>query len=441
MTAPAYDFDQAFQTKILAMALRDEPFMARVEGLIEPQYFEQGAYGYLMDFANQHYQKYRQSPSFAVLTNELRERKSKRLIKDEMLDDIKVALKDIYGEADLSNREYTVQQVEVFAQRRAVEEAIMETATRLDAGESVDDLRSILMRSLEVGAVDGLGGFDLLENLDVRTQERIDEDSGKIEKRGITTGIKQLDAELYQNGWGRGEMGLLMGGPKAGKSIGLMNFGINACRAGHNVLFVSLEVSKKIQADRMDSFMSGIDFRLVRKEPVRVKKAVKEVLAAPTSGLFKLHEYPNGSFSVSDLRRLIRKYESQSVKFDFVVVDYADIMAPETKGLEERFQMKEIYGGLRALAQEEDLALLTATQTNREGSKAKTIKKEHVAEDYNKIRLADVVLSISRPDEADKERLHLYFAAHRNGEEGFYLECVSEYRRMRFIHVVSGRGS
>lgn len=438
MTA-AYEFDADFQTKILAMSLRDEAFMARVEGLIEPAYFEEAAHGYLMDFANDHYSKYRQPPSVSVLMNELRDRKGKKLIKDELMDDLRVVLKDVYGDVDLSNRDYTVEQVERFAQRRAVEEAIMETAERLDKGESVDVLRPILTQSLEVGAVDGLGGFDLLDNLEDRTKERIDEDSGTKEKNGITTGVEKLDAELYHGGWGKGELSLLMGGPKAGKSIALMNFGINAMKAGANVLFVSNEVSKKIQADRMDSYMSGVEFKSIKNQAVKVKKLARDVLTK--GGLFKLHEFPTGQCRPSDLRRLIRRYESQSVKFDLIVVDYADIMAPETRTGEKRLDSEQIYMDLRALAQEESIAVLTATQTNRDGIKSKVVRMEHVAEDINKIRLADIVLSINRPDDKAKELLHLYFAAHRNGEEGFYLECHSGYSKMRFIQTVTGRAS
>lgn len=435
----AYEFDAEFQTKIIAMSLRDEAFAARVEGLIQPEYFEQAAHGYLSDLSNEHYRKYRQPPSLPVIANELRDRRDKKLIKPELLDDVKLALKEIYGAVDLSNRDYMVEQVEKFAQHRAVEEAILETATRLDKGASMDDLRSVLMQALEVGAVDGLGGFDLLENLEDRTEERINIASGAIPKQGITTGVKELDAELYHDGWGRGELSLLMGGPKAGKSIALMNFAINARDAGYNVLFVSNEVSKKIQADRMDSYMSGVPFRNVQTEPVKIKKRVKERLSK--GGVFKLHEFPTGTCRVSDVRRLLRKYEAQSVKFDFIVVDYADIMAPETSGLEERAQSKEIYVGLRGLAQEEHVGLLTATQTNRDGSKAKTAKKEHVAEDFNRIRIADICLSINRPDDSAKEKMHLYFAAHRNGEENFYLEAVSDYRTMVFIKTVTGRGA
>jgi replicative DNA helicase len=41
------------------------------------------------------------------------------------------------------------------------------------------------------------------------------------------------------------------------------------------------------------------------------------------------------------------------------------------------------------------VALLSATQTNREGAKVETIEAIHVAEDYNKIRIADLVISIN----------------------------------------------
>jgi replicative DNA helicase len=230
-----------------------------------------------------------------------------------------------------------------------------------------------------------------------------------------------------------------MGGPKAGKSIGLMNFAVNGVLAGKNVLFVTLEVSKAIQADRMDSFISGVRMKDLAANAVAVKSAVK-AKTPKAGGSLKVHEFPNASFRVSDLRRLVRRYEAQGVKFDLVVVDYADIMRPEDDKLRGEIEgYKQIYMGLRGLAQEEGFAVLSATQTNRGGAKAQTAGKTDVAEDFNKIRLADIVLSINRDDtDKDAGRMRLHFAAHRNGEEGHSLMCNTDLSKMRLIEDITG---
>ena len=92
-----------------------------------------------------------------------------------------------------------------------------------------------------------------------------------------------------------------------------------------------------------------------------------------------------------------------------------------------------------ALAFEFDCAVLTATQTNREGYKAQTAKAEHVAEDFNKIRTADLVISINSTEEERAQNVaRLYFAASRNQESGFTVRIKQNMKKMTFIESILG---
>lgn len=430
-----YTFDDGFQTKVVAMLLRDEPFLVRVDGLIKPEYFEDEARGYLADLALSHYSKYRQAPSQAVLFNELRERKAKKLLSDDLLASVKTILIDVYTKADLSNRDYTVEKVEKFAQKRAIEEAILESAEKLDKGAAPEDLRPILTTALDVGALDGIGEIDYAADLEQRTKQRALALTGATMPTGVTTGFAEIDKHLFHSGWGKSELSSIMGPPKGGKSIALANFAVNAAKAGHNVLFVTLEVSHEITALRIDSNLSGMRPREVKASPVAAANEIKKRL--PGMGIFKVREYPTGTFRPADLRRLIKRYESQSIKFDLIVIDYADIMAPDQYHNEERERLRTIYMSLRAIAQEEKVGILTATQVNRTGSTRNTAKKEDVSEDFNKVRLVDLMLSINMTDDEKKDKLmRLYVVANRNEQEGFAFHCQTDYGSMRFITKV-----
>ena len=114
-------------------------------------------------------------------------------------------------------------------------------------------------------------------------------------------------------------------------------------------------------------------------------------------------------------------------------------MAPDHRTDNVIENSKEIYVGLRALAFEFDCAILTATQTNREGYKAQTAKAEHVAEDFNKIRTADLVISINSTEEERIQNVaRLYFAASRNQESGFTVRVKQNLKKMTFIESILG---
>jgi replicative DNA helicase len=125
--------------------------------------------------------------------------------------------------------------------------------------------------------------------------------------------------------------------------------------------------------------------------------------------------------------------------FDMVVVDYADIMQPERFVESTTENSKSVYVGLRGLAMQEGFALLTATQTNRQGFTAAVAKAEHVADDFNKVRIADVIISINATEEEVKEGYaRLYFAASRNQAAGFSIRIEQDRERMKFIKRVLG---
>lgn len=436
----AYEFDAAFQQKIVAMALRDEVFAARVENLINPEYLDKDSHSWLIGLVNDHYAKYRQIPSGVVVVNEIRKGKAASLLKPDFVDEIKEVLNYVYGKPDLSNRDYTVEAVSAFAKERAVEDALMQSADIMDKGGDFEDIRKVLSAALDVGANDGQDMMDasdpdaIEERVKFRTAKLTTTSLGS----GITTGHKELDDAMYHKGWGRKELSCIMGGPKSGKSIALQYFAVKAAEAGYNVLFVSCENSAEITMDRMDANVSNINMKDLATSPGAVKKALQAFYSK--SGILKVHAFPNGVAKCSDIRRLIRKYQSQGVIFDFLVVDYADEMAPEQALAEERFNLRSIYQGLRQICVQENLAGLTATQTNRAGAKANVASKTDVAEDINKTRLVDLLISINADaDEKARGEARLFFAASRNSEDECGFVIKSNRSKMRFITKVTDR--
>jgi replicative DNA helicase len=94
---------------------------------------------------------------------------------------------------------------------------------------------------------------------------------------------------------------------------------------------------------------------------------------------------------------------------------------------------------MRAIAQEEDIAMLTATQTNREGAKANVAKMEHTAEDFNRVRIADILISINRTEEEKaRNEARLYLAASRNQKGDITIRIQQDLEKMIFIRKILG---
>lgn len=428
-----FDFSPEFQSKIAALSISDETFYRRVDGLIKPEYFEQKAEAALVHIARQYHERYqRLPPSIGDWKELFADAKAQKVIRDDDLPEIVETFKRL-KKVGLDGREYAVDKVAEFAKNQAVLIAYNESLDLVARGE-FDKAEQKITQAFKTGAKAVVQDSDFWNSLEQRTQYRRDVAAGIITPQGITTGIPKLDKMLYHSGWGRKELSVIMGGAKKGKSTGLLHFALAASIAGYNVFYATLEVSAQIIMDRMDANVSGIDMSDLASKLNEVHTGVADRAKIRKPGVIKVVEYPTGTLTCTELRRALEFYRAQGITFDMIITDYADIMAPELKTGNEISDSKQIWTGLRAIAFEENAAVLTATQTNREGFKADVARAEHAAEDFNKIRIADLVITINRSeDERKKGEARLFFAASRNQQGEFTLKIGQDLSKMRFM--------
>ena len=106
-------------------------------------------------------------------------------------------------------------------------------------------------------------------------------------------------------------------------------------------------------------------------------------------------------------------------KVDLIIVDYADLLRPSSAFREKRNELESIYEELRALAQENECPIWTASQTNRSGLNAEVITMESISEAFNKCFVADFIFSISRTiEDKNTNTGRMFIAKNRNGPDG-----------------------
>lgn len=114
---------------------------------------------------------------------------------------------------------------------------------------------------------------------------------------------------------------------------------------------------------------------------------------------------------------------------DVIVTDYADLMTTNVKG-ELRHQLDDIWLSHRMLAKKYNALVLSATQTNREGTDIKTIREKNIAEDIRKLSHVTMMLGINRYralNEQSKGICRINAVRHRNKDmniETLCLQCL-----------------
>lgn len=440
-----FSFDADFQERIVYLAGTDQIFMRRCAHLLKPQYFELTKHAAFIQLALRHWQKYESVMGTpAIMVESLKSAIEAKAVHRDAVEETKNAIREIHAsikqaretEVQGLNADFVADKVAEFVRQQAVIEAVTKSLPLIEKAE-YGKIEKLIADATKIGLEAEEAGGDYFQRLKLRTIERAEETAGKRPPRGITTGHQKLDMLLYHRGWGRKELNVLMGGAKAGKTTALVEFSAGACLAGFNVLYVTLEVSNRIIEERADARMSDVPISDLVGHFGEVNERIAALASNGKVGRFFITEFPSGTMSPAMLRSLLERHKAKGLLYDMVVVDYADIMAPDYRTNDPIENSKQVYIGLRAIAQEWNVAMLTATQSNREGYKSVTAKAEHVSDDFNKVRTADLFISINSTEEERREgKARLYFAASRNQRSGMTIFIEQDFNRMRFIKAI-----
>jgi hypothetical protein len=165
---------------------------------------------------------------------------------------------------------------------------------------------------------------------------------------------------------------VLLAPPHGGKSLVMVNVAAGALLAGYNVLYISMEMAAEEIGKRFDCNLMDIDFDTLEMLPKSTFTSKFSKMTAGSQGRLIIKEYPTGTAHAGHFRALIAELKTkQNFKADFICIDYMSICASEIYKNVSAQNSYTIVGSigkeLRALAIEEDAAMMTAVQTNRAG--------------------------------------------------------------------------
>lgn len=324
------DFDGSFQERLVALQVRDETFARRTEGLIKPEYFESRADAALVSLAISYYDRYKRPPKdVANVVALLKDAIRRGVIRSDMVEEIKDKIRVIFdaGMDIVSCRDFAVDQVGEFARHQAITSAMLVAFDQLEKHNTVK-VQEILEKAFKVGPRPNSTPYSYWKEAETRTEVRRAMKMGEIKPRGISTGIPGIDKLLFHKGFGIKELTVFMAGAKKGKSFTIWDFAKLISLQGYNVLGITLEVSTEVLSTRLDASVSDTPIDEIEGSIFAVMEAIRATRDRKLPGELILHEYPSGSFRPMDLQDLIDRYKADGIKFDAIVIDYLDIMAP-----------------------------------------------------------------------------------------------------------------
>jgi replicative DNA helicase len=421
------EFDDEFQTGIVALMYKDVKFLAYASDNLKTNYFSDRDLAWVFSAVKHHY----------VDTRSLI---SERAIKDRLRGDIKRGAVDkdrvpfirgIFSKIDhdsLSDAGYIQDRVVSFVKKNLMKEAFMRATDAYQRGNYAE-IVSVFTDAYKKADIVFKSGqtYPDTEGFDERIKRR------SVTRRVVPTGIMDLDMYLRGGGLGEKELGVILAPTNRGKSMLLKHIAEFNMLRGLNGLIFTLEMSEDRYLDRFDMSMTSMTTAEMLANPERVERVLLDASQNPAYGRVHIKEYPTQSATVSNLRTYTENLRRSGFFPDFVVVDYADLMRSEMQYSEKRHEHSHIYETLRGWAVEEEFPLWTATQANR-GSLTKTqVTVADISEDFGKAMIADVIVGLCQnKKEKDRQEMRLFIAKNRDGTSGMEVQVKTDFAHARF---------
>jgi len=374
----------------------DDAYVRKALPFIEREYFQTESNKIIFDMIKNHIEKYNDLPT-----------KESLLIS---LDDINVS-ENIYTECsqfinylhnqrdEHRNSEWQLDATEKWCQDRAIYNAVMKSINIIneDSPEK-GNMPKILSEALAV-SFDSNIGHDFIDDW----EERFDFYQRVEEK--IPFHLDMLN-RITKGGLPKKTLNVALAGTGVGKSLFMCDCAANHLLMGYDVLYITCEMAEEKIAERIDANLLNTSIQDVSamargtfdKKIDRIKKK--------TTGKMIIKEYPTAVANANHFRHLLNEL---SLKKNFrpkvIYIDYLNICASARikpgAGANSYTLIKSIAEELRGLAVENDVPIVTATQTTRGGYANSDVDLTDTSESFGLPATADLMFALISTEELE----------------------------------------
>ena len=340
------------------------------------------------------------------------------------------------------NAQYVLDGLAHFIASRKLAQAIEDADEHLRAGDLEGAERALYQRDTAQASSPGIWLHDaeaMLKWMNVSESDY------------FTSGIDALDVRGVRPA--RGELFLIIGAKKIGKSWWAIELGKQNIQRKKKVLHITLENSEDVTAkryiqalyamtasksetvrypifkrDQLGRFTT-IDYDQRVAEGITAETApriAKKLRGLKTRSRLLMKQFPTGSLTIPQLTAYLDQLaRNENFRPDLLVLDSINRMSVNSDKI--RTDLGQLAIKLRGVAVSRNIAIVTTTHSNRAGDSAKVVSgAQHVGEDYSLTGTADTVCTISRTkQERENGRARIFVDASRNAEDK-WLAMISQ---------------
>lgn len=403
MEIKKFTFGRDFQIDLLKMCIDSVSFMLLCKNLVKPDYFTDERVKRFIEFSYQYFDKYKVLPDKTYF---------KEISKDRT---DRIYVKRVFATRTIRET-FIREKVEEFIKKSMFIDYYISSGKIYNNNPNKPDKAYDLM-------IEGMKKISLInmqedkyihfyKDFNKRILEREHRiASGKTFK--VRTGIKEFDIAT-RGGIGGGEVWMLLGDAKSGKSTGLIHFGVQAVKRFVPVMHFQLEGKIEETTDRYDSAYMGLKYDDVvnAQIPEEMLQKINRISSKRKKTDLIIKNYVDwDSCTILDIERDYLEVLNKGIRPKLVIIDYMDLMKSR-KTIQgensERHRQQSIIRDIKTFATKYNVAVWTATQANRGDEETRNdpnfvLTSKNLSEDYGKVRAIDGLLTINATNEEYKK--------------------------------------
>jgi replicative DNA helicase len=299
------------------------------------------------------------------------------------------------------NKEWLYKETEKFCKDKAIYNAILSSISIIDgrdSSKSEDGIPQLLQDALGV-CFDNNVGHDYLNSADTRY-----EFYHRVESR-IPFDLDYFN-KITNGGMPNKTLNVCLAGTGVGKSLFMCHVAASVLAQGKNVLYITLEMAEERIAERIDANLMNITMDQLKELPKALFDNRIEKIRNKTEGKLIIKEYPTAGAHSGHFKALLNELQlKKQFKPDIIIIDYLNICASSRfKGganINSYTLIKSIAEELRGLAVEENVPILSATQTTRGGYGNTDVELTDTSESFGLPATVDFMFALISTEEME----------------------------------------
>ena len=284
---------------------------------------------------------------------------------------------------------------ERFCQDKAIYNAVVKSIKILDEPEKTQDdkgaIPELLTDALSVSFDPHIGHDYFLDSDDRYLFYH------RVEKK-IPFDLEFFN-KITQGGLSTKTLNIALAGTGVGKSLFMCHQASSCLSQGHDVLYITLEMSEERIAERIDANLLNIALNDLVSLPKSMYEKKIEELKQKIKGRLIIKEYPTAAAGTNHFRTLLNELNlKRNFTPDIIYVDYLNICSSSRiktgQYVNSYSYIKAIAEELRGLAVEYDVPIMSATQTNRAGFQNTDVGLEDTSESFGLPATADFMFAL-----------------------------------------------